>query len=326
VIKEASIAVLAAALFLGLPEGRAAGTPTPPASLDALKDRLFGHIDQISVRIGERNTRHPEGLERAAAYITENFEASGYAVRHQDYTAAGKTVRNIEATLPGAEPGGKIIVVGAHYDSALGPAANDNASGVAALLELARLMKDATPRLTVRFVAFVNEEPPFFQTEEMGSYVYAREAKARGDDVAAMLSLETMGYYSDEKGSQRYPFPLKYLYPDTGNFIGFVGNRESRGLVKETLRLFRAASDMPAESAALPASIPGVGWSDHWSFWRFGYPALMVTDTAPFRYPYYHTEDDTIDKIDFYRLARVVDGLAGVIGSLAQGDQPHSRL
>jgi Zn-dependent M28 family amino/carboxypeptidase len=164
----------------------------------------------------------------------------------------------------------------------------------------------------------VNEEPPFFQTAHMGSAVYANAAKARGDRIVAMLSLETMGYYSNEKGSQQYPAPIAMLYPDVGNFIGFVTNVGSARLLLKARRAFKARTAFPLQSAAVPAAIPGVGWSDHWAFWQAGYAAMMVTDTAPFRYPWYHTARDTPDKIDYERLAHVVDGLQAVIEALAR--------
>ncbi len=190
--------------------------------------------------------------------------------------------------------------------------------GVAAMLELAaRLAQSPQPR-TVRFAAFANEEPPFFQTEHMGSLVYSRAARARGDRIVAMLSLETMGYYSNETGSQQYPAPLAMLYPDVGNFIGFVTNVGSAPLLLKARRAFKARTPFPLQSAAVPAAIPGVGWSDHWAFWQAGYAAMMVTDTAPFRYPWYHTAHDTPDKIDYERLAHVVDGLQAVVEAVAR--------
>ena len=168
---------------------------------------------------------------------------------------------------------------------------------------------------------FVNEEPPHFQTESMGSLVYARELRQSGIPVSAMISLETIGYYFDASGSQKYPaLLLSLFYPDRGNFIGFVGNSESRDLVRRAIRSFRASAQFPSEAVAAPASLPGVGWSDQWSFWQQGYPAIMITDTAAFRYPYYHTPLDTIDKIDFEKMARVVDGVRSVVVSLA--DEP----
>ena len=170
----------------------------------------------------------------------------------------------------------------------------------------------------MRFVAFVNEEPPFYRSEQMGSRVYARRSRERRDHIVAMLSLETIGYYSDEPGSQLYPFPLRFFYPSTGNFLAFVANLGSRKLLREALASFRRNAQFPSEGVAAPAFIPGVDWSDHWSFWQESYPALMVTDTALYRYPHYHTLQDTPDKVDYERLARVVKGLHGMLRDLAQ--------
>jgi Zn-dependent M28 family amino/carboxypeptidase len=224
---------------------------------------------------------------------------------------------NLEVTRRGTSRPEEIILVGAHYDSVEGcPGANDNGSGVAALLELSRQIPPLP--CTVRFVAFVNEEPPFFQTDQMGSRVYAKLARQRGDDIHAMLALETIGYYNDKPGSQRYPAFFRFFYPDRGNFIAFVSDLSSRLLLHKTIAAFRAQVDFPAECCATFAAVPGVDWSDHASFWREGYPAVMVTDTAPFRYPFYHTPEDTPDKIDYTRLAQVTEGLGGVIATLAQ--------
>jgi len=210
------------------------------------------------------------------------------------------------------------VIVGAHYDSVSGTAgANDNASGVAAVLELARLLQGSKLRRPVRFVFFVNEEPPYFQTMEMGSFVYARQLHSDKVAVSAMISVETIGFYSDVPGSQKYPPVLSWFYPSRGNFIGFVGNSESQPLVRRCVRAFRQATQFPSEGVAAPDDWPGVGWSDHWSFWQQRYPAIMVTDTAVFRYPYYHTKLDRFDKVDFQKMSRVVEGLRDVIVSLA---------
>ena len=209
-------------------------------------------------------------------------------------------------------------MVGAHYDSVAGAVgANDNGSGVAAALELARLLREAKPARTLCFVLFVNEEPPFDTTEAMGSRVYARRARERGENIVAMFSLETIGYYSDRPGSQRYPFPLGFFYPATGNFIAFVSNLGSRRLLHQAIAAFRRRAEFPSEAVAAPAFIPGVDWSDHRSFWEKGYPALMVTDTAPYRYPHYHTAQDTPDKVDYERAARMVTGLHHMLRELA---------
>ncbi|MHC4320424.1 MAG: M28 family peptidase, partial [Planctomycetota bacterium] len=167
------------------------------------------------------------------------------------------------------------------------------------------------------FLCFVNEEPPYFQTANMGSRVYARRCRQRGEDITAMICLETIGYYSDEKGSQNYPPPLGLLYPSTGDFIALVGNYGSRALVRQVVESFRRHAQFPSEGAAMPGVLPGIGWSDHWAFWKEGYSAVMVTDTAPFRYPHYHQSTDTPDKIDYERMARVVEGMEAVVRELA---------
>jgi Zn-dependent M28 family amino/carboxypeptidase len=268
--------------------------------------------------IGERNLWSYGALERAAQYISTQLTTSGYTARRQTFDLAKLPLSNVEAVLEGTTRAAEIVIIGAHYDTVAGcPGANDNASGVAAVLELAQRFSGQSQPRTIRFVAFVNEEPPFFQTAHMGSAVYANAARSRGDRVAGMLSLETMGYYSEEKGSQRYPAAIAGLYPDVGNFIGFVSNLASVRLLLRARRAFRRRTSFPLQSAAVPAAIPGVGWSDHWAFWQAGYPAMMVTDTAPFRYPWYHTAEDTPDKLDYDRLAHVVDGLEAVVESIA---------
>jgi len=288
-----------------------------------LAQQLERDVTVLATEIGERNVFTYAQLEKAATWIETSFREGGYEVRRQEYEVLGQRCANLEAELKGTGQAEEIIVIGGHYDSVSGcPGANDNATGVAAVLALARAFAGKQPARTIRFVAFVNEEPPFFQTEDMGSLVYAKACKAHGDKIVAMLALETMGYYSDEKKSQKYPWPFGLFYPSRGNFITFVGNVSSRKLVREVVGRFRRLCDFPSEGAALPSGITGVGWSDHWSFWQTGYPALMVTDTAPFRYAYYHTHDDRPDKLDYTRMAQVVQGLEKVIEEMIQiGDK-----
>ncbi|MBI5016077.1 MAG: M20/M25/M40 family metallo-hydrolase [Deltaproteobacteria bacterium] len=298
----------------------ATSSPAPRPPDPTLRANLERHVRVLAQEIGERHTGRPEALARAAAYVENALAGFGYRLAAQEYRAAGVAVRNVEAEVRGAGRAEEVVLVGAHYDSAWGtPGADDNGTGVAALLEIARAFARArrTPACTVRFVGFVNEEPPFFQTPLMGSRVYARRCRERGERVVAMLCLETIGYYSDAPGSQRYPFPLQLLYPDTGNFLGFVGNLSSGRIAREAARRFRDASGFPAELAIVPAWFPGVDLSDHWSFWQEGYPAVLVTDTAPFRSPFYHTAGDMPDRVDFDRLARVTVGLAGAVVGLA---------
>jgi Zn-dependent M28 family amino/carboxypeptidase len=281
---------------------------------------LRAHVEMLAGTIGQRNVWQFDALRQAAAYIREQLASFGYDPSVQSYDVHKLPVENIEAALPGTTDPGSIVLVGAHYDSVTDcPGANDNATGIAATLELARRFARAPRPKTVRFVAFVNEEPPFFQTPQMGSVVYANAAKARAEKIAAMLSLETIGYYSDQKGSQQYPPPLNLMFPDTGNFIAFVSNFGSARLLRTAHRAFRARTSFPIQSAPAPESLAGVGWSDQWAFWRAGYPAIMVTDTAPYRYPWYHTAQDTPDRIAFDKMALVVDGLEHVVHVLAGG-------
>jgi Iap family predicted aminopeptidase len=283
-----------------------------------LRAELVADVQALAGGIGERNTNRPAPLDAAADFIEGSLARAGLTPRRESYDLRGQACHNIDVEIRGTRP--EILVVGAHYDSVFeSPGANDNASGVAGVLALARRFAGKACGQTLRFVAFVNEEPPYFQTEKMGSLVYAKRCKARGDKITAMISLETIGYFSDAPGSQRYPSPgLGLFYPTIGNFIGFVGNVPSRTLVRRAVGLFREQKKIPAEGAALPSFVSGVGWSDQWSFWQCGYPAIMVTDTAPFRYPYYHMSSDTPAKLDYDRFTLVVSGMEKVIAELAK--------
>jgi Zn-dependent M28 family amino/carboxypeptidase len=290
-------------------------TSIPPAHPAAA--RLRQHVEMLAGTIGERNIWKYAALNRAAEYIEAQLTAAGYTPERQTFEVSKLPVSNVEAALIGNDRPDEIVVLWAHYDSVPGcPGANDNGSGIAALLELADRFSRHPRRRTVRFVAFVNEEPPFFRTGQMGSVVYANAAKTRGDRIVGMLALETMGCFSDMKGSQTYPPPIASFYPDVGNFIGFVANVRSAPLLWKARRAFKRHTSFPLQTAALPASVPGVGWSDHWAFWQAGYRAMMITDTAPFRYRWYHTGNDTADKIDYDRLAVVVDGVYAVTEAL----------
>src|SRR5882672_5643381 len=290
--------------------------PLPPLDADGrrLAESLKAHV--IGVASEEHNVGRPEALERSARYIEAALAKLGYKVSRQEFETEGVKVRNLEASKGS---GKRVVVIGAHYDSARDAVgANDNGSGVAALIELARFLKTVEPGrgLEVRLVFYVNEELPWFATDNMGSYVHAKGLDREGKEVAAMVSLETIGWYSENFDSQRYPFPFSLFYPSKGNFVGFVANLRSRSLMHRVVGTFRRTVAFPSEGVAAPESIPGIGWSDQWAYWKFGWPALMVTDTAPFRYPHYHTLRDTPDKLSYERLARVVKGLEGVVRDL----------
>jgi len=295
--------------------------PSQGAALSAseivLRAELNSDVQHLAGEIGERNlARYPQ-LNAAADFIEKSFRQAGFEPRRDSYEVRGLVSHNIEVEVRGTSP--EIVLVGAHYDSVFGaPGANDNGTGVAALLALARRFAGKPTNMTLRFVAFVNEEPPYFQTPEMGSLVYAGRCKAHGDQIAAMISLETIGYFSDAPRSQTYPVAsLGAFYPKVGNFIGIVGNVSSRWLVRRAIAEFREDGRISAEGAALPAAIAGIGWSDHWAFWQHGYPGIMITDTAPFRYPHYHEASDTPDKLDYDRFALVVSSSEKLIQSLA---------
>jgi Zn-dependent M28 family amino/carboxypeptidase len=300
--------------MIAMPGASHAG-PLPPLTSEeqAAAGRLRQHVAALAK--SERNT----DLDTPARYIAAAFAAHGLNPVAQNFESGGRTVSNIEVSS-GQQA---FVVVGAHYDTVPGsPGADDNASGVAALIELAGLL--GKKGLPVRFVAFANEELPYFMGPEMGSWNSARRARERGETVRAMLSLEMLGYYRDEPGSQRYPPPLGLFYPDRGDFIAFIGDLGARRLVRKAIHAFRKHAAFPSQGVAAPSFIPGVTWSDHWSFRNHGFPAIMVTDTAFNRYPHYHLPSDTPDKLDYERLARVTLGLAAVIQELAS-DHAQNR-
>jgi hypothetical protein len=291
------------------------------ASQLELKRQLRRDVEHLAATIGERNIPgKPQQLEAAATFIDESLRAAGYQPRSQIYSVGTTTSRNIEAGIRGIERAGEVVIVGAHYDTVPGsPGADDNASGVATMLALPRSLAEARLGRTLRFVAFANEEPPYFQQAEMGSLVYAKKCRQAGERLVAMLSVESVVFYSDAFTSQQYPAGLGLFYPSTGNFVAFVENLGSRSLVHKTLGAFRGARALPSMGAALPNAIPGVGWSDHWSFWQEGFPGIEITDTAPFRNPYYHSSGDTPDKLDYVRLTRFTGAMVTVVRRLTDG-------
>ncbi|HZW06119.1 MAG TPA: M28 family peptidase [Phycisphaerales bacterium] len=302
--------------------GRSHRGPLPPLTEEqrSLAAELRRDVEHLSLTIGERNCFVPDKYEQAQSWLGDQIRTCGLSVHLQPFDCRGYTCVNLWGEVTGRDKPEEIIVVGSHYDSLRHcPAANDNGSGVAATLALMRRFAAGDrPSRTVRFAFFANEEPPYFWTEFMGSAVMGEKCREKRERIVAMLTPETIGCYADEPGTQRYPLPLvKRFYGDRGDFIAFVGIGRSAKLVRRCTGLFRRHARFPSLGAALPSVVPGVGASDHWGFWRVGYPALMVTDTAPFRYPYYHTRLDLPDKMDFERMARVVDGLNGVVRSLA---------
>ena len=232
----------------------AKAAPLSAAEIE-LRSELAADVQELAGNIGERNMHRYPQLLAAADFIENSFSRAGLHPRRDSYELNGKVCHNIEAEIRGARP--EIFLIGAHYDSVFGsPGANDNGSGVAAMLALARRFATRSTTHTLRFVAFVNEEPPYFQTSEMGSFVYASRCKAHGDQITAMISLETIGYFSDAPNSQKYPGALGAFYPKVGNFIGFVGTVGSRDLLRRAVAVFRKQKKLPSQGAALPSFVP----------------------------------------------------------------------
>jgi hypothetical protein len=294
--------------------------PAMTAEERDLAARLRTHVTAIASV--PHNVEHYAALERAAQYIERALQGQGYPINRQIFDVGGRAVRNIEATREpqNADPRAQTLVIGAHYDSCDdAPGANDNGTGVAATLELARLLKDWKPtQLRIRYVLFVNEEPPYFRTPDMGSWRYAKQLSEHGERVRGMISLETIGYFSDKPGSQEFPPPFGLIYPSVGNFIAVVGMPASRKFLHEVIGPLRQQLALPTIGGVAPDAVPGIGWSDHWAFREFGFPAIMLTDTAPFRYPHYHKPSDTPDKIDYARLARITKGVERVVRDIAR--------
>ncbi len=293
----------------------AAGANRPPVDVA----RLEAHVRMLSETFAPRDERHPENLDRVAAYLRQEFErANAAVVSEQPFESRGQTYRNVIASF--GPRTNEMIVVGAHYDTAGAlPGADDNASGVAGLIELAYLLGRTPPAARVELVAFALEEPPYFRSPSMGSAVHAASLKSQGFAVRAMLSLEMIGYFSDQPDSQQYPVSvLKAFYPTRGNFIAVVGKIDQGRVVRRVKQAMLEASPLPVYSINAPRSIPGVDFSDHLNYWDEGYAALMITDTAFYRNRHYHTSADTPDILDYRRMAMVVQGVYAAVLSLAK--------
>jgi hypothetical protein len=286
--------------------------------------KLHRHVKQLTVEIGSRSIYESDKIEATREYIVSCLKAFGYVPSLQTYTYSGRKYSNVIASRRGAKLPDETVIIGAHYDTVYGtPGADDNASAVATLLEIARALKGFSPDRTLKLIFFVIEEPPVFRSEQMGSYVYAKEAKARNENIKSMISLEMLGYYTNEKDGQTFPFPMMSLiYPSTPNFIAVVGNLNSRSLVGKVKNSLRASSRIPVETLSAFSFVPGVDFSDHRSFWKMGYPAIMITDTAFYRNPNYHTETDTIDTLDFDKMSDLLRGLIQAAKDLTDSSLP----
>lgn len=263
-----------------------------------------------------------QALQQVQTYLTEKLTDLGYEVKTEAVPGGLAPVYNLVVELPPQTTGTRQprwLVIGAHYDSVPdGPGADDNGSGVAALLVLADQLRTIEParQIGIRMIFYVNEEDPYFQTATMGSLVNAQLSTAKAEQLIGMLSLETIGYFSDTPGSQHFPWPFSWIYPDTGDYIALVGDLSARQWVSDVTQRMRMHAQIPIHGGVAPAWIEGVDWSDHWSYSQHGVPALMVTDTAPNRNPHFHTANDTVDTLDYVRLAYLVKALHSTVQDL----------
>jgi hypothetical protein len=279
---------------------------------------LHHHIHILTKHIGERNSTSYQSLTKAYHYIYDLMKrCSTFNIFDQRYEYEGNEYHNLVAEKIGSTKPEEIIIIGAHYDTALkSPGADDNGSGIAALLELIKWFDNYENERTLRFIAFTLEEPPVFGTPNMGSYVYANSCQQKQEKILAMFCLEMLAYFSNKKGSQRFFSPeLKARFPDKGNFISIVGDLNSKILVETLTELLKKTTVIPVEPLVAYQPIKGINFSDHASFWSFGYRAVMITDTAFYRNNHYHEPSDTVDTLNFNLFAKLVVGLhAAFIG------------
>jgi len=320
IVLPATLAVLCGWYMLFVPgRGHRGPLPPPTAKERDLASRLRAHV--MAIASAPHNVQHHRELEAAAQYIERELENIGYSISRQEYPVDGSVVRNIEVLRdPRGNAATATLVVGAHYDSyGDAPGANDNATGTAAIIELARLLGDWQPERTrLRLALFVNEEPPYYRTPDMGSWRYAKRLSETRERVLGMIALETVGAFFDTPNSQRYPLPFGLIFPSTANFVAFVGLPGARSFLHSVIGSFRSNLAFPSIGGLAPDAVPGIGWSDHWAFHQFGFPAIMITDTAPYRYPHYHLPSDTPDKVDYDKLARITNGLELVVRDIAR--------
>jgi hypothetical protein len=288
----------------------------PASSEGALHD----HVHALSVTIGSRSIQNYGKIQEAERYILTFLEGQGIPFGLQGYDHEGKRYNNIVVTLEGSSHREESVIIGAHYDTTSDtPGADDNASAVAVLLELCRDLKDYRPDRTLKMIFFVLEEPPSFMTPAMGSFVYAQQAIDRGERIHGMISLEMLGYFSEKEGSQAFPVPgMHWLFPDRGNFVGVIGNVHSRELTLAVSEALKIGSGLPVEHLVALPFIPGVGLSDHGPFWKMGFRAVMVTDTAFYRNPNYHGAKDTIETLRFDKMSQLVRGMIHVVEYLTK--------
>lgn len=320
-----AVALFTACYLISLTPGESyKGAITPTAQDLARVEILQRHVKKIASV--EHNTQAWKNLENSKNYIVEELKTAGLEPGQQEYSLGGvlnQKVSNIEVVIEADETSptkNQNVVIGAHYDSAEGaPGANDNGSGAAALIEIAKTFKNqkTKPKYKMRLVWFVNEEPPYFKSDKMGSYVYAKNLADRKEQVKAMYAFDMLGAFYEEKGTQHYPLFFGFFFPSQGNFLGFVSDLDARDLMINSLTAFRGSGvKIGSEGIAAPTLVRGIDYSDHWSFYHFGWNAIMITDTAFKRYKHYHTEHDTPEKINYPALTVVVKGLENMFSTM----------
>lgn len=267
---------------------------------------LEAHVKTLSEDFHPRNYQQLDNLNKTAEYIFKHFNAAGANTNYQGYSVTGKSYKNVVGVFN--EGAKETIIIGAHYDSCADtPGADDNASGIAGLIELAYLFGEKAPNCQIELVAYTLEEPPFFGSKKMGSYQHASMVAEKGQRVIAAIVLEMIGYYSNKRNSQDYPSKwLNFIYPNKGNYIGLISNKENKLLTKYFKKWMRSYTDLPVHALNADASVPGIAASDHSNYWNFDIPALMVTDTAFYRNKAYHTPNDTADRLNYDSMAEVV--------------------
>jgi len=287
--------------------------------LTDIENNLRRTVNFLSKEVGSRGYLQIDALNKTADYIKSELSKYGYTVFEQPYKVEGHIYKNIFVEIKGEKPPEKVLIIGAHYDTVTGtPGADDNASGIAGLIELARLLSNRSFDKTIQLVAFTLEEPPFFRSRFMGSHIYAQSLRQRGIDVEGVICLEMIGYFTDEPQSQLFPLPFfRWVYPTKGNFIIIVGNMQSRSFLNRVKNGFKKGTDLPVESLSAVPLVIGIDFSDHRSFWKFNYDAVMVTDTAFFRNPQYHGIGDIPEILDYERMAKVILGLKSAIEEMS---------
>jgi len=280
---------------------------------------LKNHVINLSHELGHRDIfkGNKHNLEATADYISRHFKKHGYEVSYQEYAVAGVMAKNIIAEKTGSKEPKEIIICGAHYDSNANPGADDNASGIAGLLELAKRMGKKETARTLRFVAFTNEEPPFFKTKDMGSMIYAATLVKKKENIKVAIIFDMLGYYSEEPFSQKYPPLIGPFFPNKANFIAQISNSKSSDIANQIDEAFRQKSHLPLQTIVLPSFVPGVDYSDHYSFWINNYRAVMFTDTAFYRNKNYHKASDTYETLNYPYMAELMDGLENALIKLS---------